>query len=68
MYGCETRYIQRLSNQFIVKLALRDTPTGRRTQGRSRWRGRDNIINDLKALGINGWQQVVKAAETYARL
>lgn len=51
-------HVRRLPDDRLSKLVWEEAPTGKRPLGRPRLRWRDNTTKDLKAMGIDNWQEV----------
>lgn len=71
-------HVHRTPDDRMLKIAWQETPTGRRPPGRPRMRWRDNVLSDMRKMGIENdqeamldrsrWRQVVLAAKTHIGL
>lgn len=71
-------HVQRLPNERTAKLAWENYPAGKRPLGRPRMRWRDNVISDLRTMGLDydpqmlmdrqGWRRIVQSARTHIGL
>lgn len=71
-------HIHRAPDDRMLKMAWQETPTNRRPPGRPRMRWRDNVLSDMRRMGIDNeqetmldrsrWRQIVLAAKTHIGL
>jgi hypothetical protein len=61
-------HVIRMDNNRTVKKVFNTKPMGIRKCGRSKLRWEDDVIQDIKTLGVKNWRNVAKEKKSWQKL
>ena len=61
-------HVERMSEVHIAKRVYKARMTGRRKQGRSRNRWKDETEQDLRRMEVRGWSRTAKARKSWKQV